>query len=100
VFYCAESVLRPAYRGQGIGHAFFDAREAHARNHGFTACAFCAVIRPEDHPARPANARTLDPFWRARGYSPLDGVIAAFSWKDLGDRAETRKPLQFWMRQL
>jgi GNAT superfamily N-acetyltransferase len=28
VFYCGESVLLPTYRGQGIGHAFFDAREA------------------------------------------------------------------------
>src|SRR5690348_8604099 len=31
VFYCGESVLLPQYRGRGIGHAFFDAREAHAR---------------------------------------------------------------------
>ena len=27
VFYCAESVLLPDYRGRGIGHAFFDQRE-------------------------------------------------------------------------
>ena len=30
VFYFGESVLLPAYRGQGIGHRFFDQREAHA----------------------------------------------------------------------
>lgn len=35
VFYCAESVLLPRYRGQGLGHAFFDQREAHARRLGF-----------------------------------------------------------------
>ena len=35
VFYCAESVLLPTYRGRGLGHAFFDAREAHARRIGF-----------------------------------------------------------------
>src|SRR5690349_21560886 len=30
-FYLAESVLLPAYRGRGIGAAFFDLREAHIR---------------------------------------------------------------------
>jgi GNAT superfamily N-acetyltransferase len=100
VFYCAESVLLPGYRGQGIGHRFFDLREAHARGLGFSHCAFCSVIRPANHPARPADYRPLDAFWRARGYAPLPGVIAEFSWKDLGEDLETKKPLQFWMRAL
>jgi len=100
VFYLAESVLLPDYRGQGIGHAFFDLREAHARSLGLTHAAFCAVIRPDDHPARPAGYRPLDPFWRKRGYAPLPGAIARFHWKDLGDTGETEKPLQFWTRAL
>lgn len=100
VFYCAESVLLPGYRGRGIGHRFFDLREAHARDLGFRHCAFCAVIRPQDHPARPAGYRPLDAFWTARGYRPLPGVIAEFAWKDLDCAEETRKPLQFWMRAL
>lgn len=100
IFYCAESVLLPEFRGHGLGHAFFDAREAHARDLGHRYAAFCSVIRPADHPARPTNYRPLDGFWRKRGYVPLPGVVARFSWKDLGDEAETEKPLQFWMREL
>ena len=100
IFYCAESVLLPEYRGQGVGHAFFDEREAHARQLGFEICAFCSVVRPDDHPARPAEYRPLDGFWRARGYEPLPGVVAEFRWKDLGQADETAKPLQFWMRRL
>jgi GNAT superfamily N-acetyltransferase len=100
VFYCAESVLLSDYRGQGIGHAFFDQREAHARALGFQNVAFCAVKRPDDHPARPADYRSLDVFWRGRGYAPLDGVIAQFYWKDIGQPEQTAKPLQFWMRSL
>ena len=100
IFYCAESVLLPEYRGQGAGHRFFDLREAHARALGARHVAFCAVQRPPDHPARPADYRPLDPFWRTRGYRPLPGVVADFAWKDIGDAQDTRKPLQFWMRSL
>jgi len=100
VFYCAESVLLPAYRGQGIGHAFFEHRESHARALGFGKSAFCAVVRPKDHPMKPEGYQPLDPFWRKRGYAPLEAVVAGFSWKDLGEAEETEKPLQFWMREI
>ncbi len=99
-FYCAESVLLPDWRGQGIGHRFFDLREAHARALGHRHSAFCAVIRPEDHPDRPAGYRPLDAFWTARGYAKLPGAIAEFGWRDLGQTQETRKPMQFWTRAL
>lgn len=100
VFYCAESVLLPEYRGRGAGHAFFDRREAHARRLGFSRVAFCGVVRPDEHPARPDDYRPLEGFWRARGYEKLDGVLAHFPWRDIGDAEETEKPLQFWMRRL
>ncbi|WP_411838151.1 GNAT family N-acetyltransferase [Paracoccus sp. ME4] len=100
IFYCAESVLLPAYRGRGLGHAFFDAREDHARALGARWSAFCSVIRRPDHPMRPAEYRPLDGFWRKRGYAPLEGAVARFAWKDLGQASETDKTLQFWMRPL
>ncbi|QJF52573.1 GNAT family N-acetyltransferase [Roseobacter ponti] len=100
LWYCAESVLQPDYRGQGIGHRFFDLREAQGRALGFNVACFCAVTRPRDHPARPRHARSLHPFWRARGYAPVAGAVAQFSWRDIGDTEETTKPLQFWMRDL
>lgn len=100
ILYGAESVLLRPYRGIGLGHRFIDLREAHARALGRTHVAFCSVIRPEDHPARPAVYRKNDAFWMGRGYDPLPGVVAHFSWKDLGELAETEKALQFWMRAL
>lgn len=100
VFYCAESVLLPQYRGQGLGHWFFDLREAHAKELDFAVSAFCSVQRPDDHPAKPQNYRDLHDFWRKRGYQPMPGVVASFSWRDVGDTEETRKPLQFWSRNL
>ena len=100
IFYCAESVLLPDYRGQGIGHAFFDAREEHARALGHRYSAFCGVQRPKDHPLRPDDYQPLDPFWRKRGYAPLEGAVARFAWKDIDQAQETDHPLQFRMRRL
>jgi GNAT superfamily N-acetyltransferase len=100
ILYGAESVLLPAYRGQGLGHRFFDLREAHAKALGRSHVAFCSVVRPETHPARPQQYRTNDAFWQGRHYAPLPGVMAEFAWKDLGEAGETAKSLQFWLRVL
>lgn len=100
IFYCAESVLLPDFRGQGLGHRFFDIREARAREFGYQIVAFCGVVRPADHPLRPAGARSLEPFWRSRGYAPLPGAVAHFGWRDLGQGQDTRKPLQVWTKAL
>lgn len=98
IFYCAESVLLPEYRGHGVGNAFFDAREAQARELGRSHVAFCSVIRPDDHPLRPDNYRPLDGFWRKRGFEKLPGAVAQFRWKDIDQPQETDHALQFWMR--
>jgi GNAT superfamily N-acetyltransferase len=101
IFYFGESVLLPAYRGQGIGHAFFDHREAAARRvEGVTHTAFCGVVRPDDHPARPDGYVPLDAFWAKRGYAKVADLIAHYDWTDVGDSAKTSKPMQFWMRAL
>lgn len=101
IFYFGESVLLAAYRGQGLGHAFFDGREAHARAlGGFTHATFCAVVRPFDHPLRPADYRPLDAFWMKRGYAKIDGLVTTYAWKDIDRPTETEKTMQFWMREL
>ncbi|SEH18880.1 hypothetical protein SAMN05428974_3123 [Sphingopyxis sp. YR583] len=99
-FYFGESVLLASHRGQGVGHAFFDHREAQARAQGASHAAFCSVIREADHPSRPVGYRPLDTFWRARGYAPLAGVTASFDWKCVGEDAERSHILQYWTRKL
>jgi len=101
VFYNAESILLPDYRGRGLYRRFFDAREEHARSFGeYDRITFCGVQRPDDHPMRPADHRPLDPVWRRFGYQPRPELVAHFPWRDIGDEEETEKPLLFWMKDL
>lgn len=101
VFYGAETVMLPDYRGQGLYKRLLEMRRAHARAlGGFRWEAFCAVVRLSDHPLRDAKALDLEPVWRRYGYRPVDGLVAKFSWTDIGEKAKSEKPMQFWIREL
>ncbi len=99
LFYFGESVLLPQYRGAGVGHAFFDQREAQARACGANAACFAAVVREADHPARPADYVSLDGFWAKRGFAVVPGLVTTLGWKEHGEAAESVKTMQYWLKQ-
>jgi GNAT superfamily N-acetyltransferase len=98
LFYFGESVLLSEYRGHGIGHAFFDHREAQARRCGADAACFAAVIRPQDHPARPEGYVPHDAFWTKRGYAVVPGLVTELAWQEHGEEGESLKAMQYWLR--
>ena len=101
IFYCGESVLLKSHRGHGLGHKFFALREAQAYAlGGFTHSTFCRVVRPDDHPLKPADYVPLDGFWAKRGYAPVPGLTATYDWKDIDQADETTHVMQFWMKAL
>ncbi len=100
-FYFGESVLLQAYRGTGVGVAFFDRRKAHAQSfNAYSHAAFCAVQRPHDHPMRPPGAVPLDGFWHRRGFARHPGLTCTMRWRDLGHMDETDHTMQFWTKDL
>jgi len=101
VFYFGESILLSNYRGMGLGHRFFDEREAHAAKFGtYRLTCFCAVERPENHPLRPAQYRPLDEFWIKRGYQKDPALSTRFLWPDLGEKQSTPKTMTYWTKPL
>ena len=94
-----DRVLLPAYRGRGLGYAFFDGREAHARQLGLSAATFCAVVRNDNDPRRPAEYRPLHGFWRQRGYLPRPDLSCVFDWREHGDDRETPQAMGLWLKE-
>lgn len=100
IFYFGESILLPEYRGRGLGHRFFDVREAHAQSFGtYDTTCFCAVKRPADHPLRPSDYRPNDVFWTKRGYIRHPELTTEFEWLDRGRDFPDKKEMEFWLRQ-
>lgn len=101
LFCFGESVLLPEYRGQGIGHRFFDERERLARQAGTTHTVFCAIAREDDdhHAARPGAYVSPEGFWRRRGYAPIDGATMTMAWEEHGGEMVDHT-MQFWARPL
>jgi GNAT superfamily N-acetyltransferase len=99
IFYFGESVLLKEYRGKGLGQAFFDAREKIALKFPkINTTTFCAVTRTENHHLKPANYKPLNEFWKKRGYEKVEGLTSQFEWLDLGEKQETEKTMQYWMK--
>lgn len=99
-FYLAESVLLPDYRGRRLGHRFFDERLNHAIDYGYKNACFCAVVRPDDHPQKPVGFRSLVSFWNRHGFKKANDLETTFSWKEIGEDAESNKAMEYWVRRL
>lgn len=98
--YFGESVVLPAWRGRGIGGAFFAYREAEARSAGADTAVFCRVMRDRADPRRPVDAVALDAFWRRRGYEPIPGITAHFSWRECDAEEDVLHAMEFWSKRL
>lgn len=100
IFYFGESILLNSYRGLGLGHRFFDARETYAGTFGtFKTACFCSVERI-NHPAQPVNYRPNDAFWIKRGYQKVPNLKATMEWPDIGETISTPKTMIFWMKEI
>ncbi len=100
-YYFGESTLLKKYRGRGIGHHFFDQREAHVQKlKRYKQIAFCCVVRPEDDSRIPNDYLPLDDFWKKRGYVKHPEMLTMITWKDIGKTKPSVKPMVFWIKSL
>ena len=98
-FYFGDSVLLKHYRGRGIGHHFFDAREAHVAHYKkFKHICFCVPDFPTQN--QPKDFVPLTDFWRKRGYVHHPEMKCCLSWKKIDDDHPTDHSMSFWVKDL
>jgi hypothetical protein len=100
-FFFGDSTLLKTYRGRGIGHHFFDAREAHVAHYKkYKHICFCVPERLETDPQRPKDFIPLHDFWRKRGYIQHPELHCFLSWKNVGETTPTEKKMVYWIKDL
>ncbi len=101
-YFCfSESALLKTYRGRGIGHHFFDVREAHVVHcKKYAHICFCAPKQIENDPLRPADYMPLNDFWRKRGYIHHPYLATTLSWKNLSESAPKDHLMTFWIKEV
>ncbi len=100
IFYIGELLFYSKYRSSGMGSRLIAQVEAYVRSlkrYRFLTCA--TVVRPDEHPQRPANYLPIDSFLHKNGFQPLAGITATFDWPEL-DGVSRSHSMQFWLKRL
>ena len=101
ICYYGESVLLKEYRGRGIGHEFMKIREAYARSlKNVKYACFCSIVKPEYDPLKPRGYKALAKFWNSQGFFKVEGLTTQFTWRQISEKEESPKTMQFWMKKL
>jgi GNAT superfamily N-acetyltransferase len=100
-YHFGEALLLKPYRGRGIGHHFFDLREAHVKHlKKYRHIALSTVVRPNDHPKRSRDYLEIENLWRKRGYVEQQRFKKEAAWPDIGETRSSKKEIALWVKDL
>ncbi len=101
-YYYAEILVKPAYRRRGIAEAIYRERERLAVEWGYENLCLAIVVRPDDHPLRPATYKSPEHIWRRDGFVKT-AIEFAYHWPTIfpdGSVRDVANPMVFWTKRL
>jgi GNAT superfamily N-acetyltransferase len=100
IYYVGELLFYPEYRNRGLGMRLLARMEEQVRSMGSYRYLTCAtVVRPDDHPLRPAAYLPINRFLTVAGFLPLSEIMTEFPWLET-DGATRSHPMNFWIKEL
>jgi len=95
-FYLADAILMPPYRARGIGKQMLQKFEASVLEmHKYDQISCCEIVRDNNHPMRPEDYQSLDPFWDRLGFHVSLGWQTSFDYLDIGNSVDTPHFMRF-----
>ena len=98
--YIGEVMVYPTYQGKGILRKFLEFHETKARKEGYKYTVFMTVERPDDHPCKPDNYKSLDAVWKHFGYELVPGLQVQLAWTQVDTNRETDNMLAIWQKAI
>lgn len=98
--YIGEVMVYPAYQGKGILRKFLEFHETKARKEGYKYTVFMTVERPDNHPYKPDNYKSLDAVWKHFGYELIPSLQVHLAWTQVDTNRETDNTLAFWQKSI
>jgi len=100
IYYVGELLFYPAYRNRGLGMKLLSMMEDKIRSLGSYRYLTCAtVVRPDDHPHRPANYVPIGRFLNRTEFRAIPAATTSFTWLET-DGGSRDHPMQFWIKFL
>ena len=100
VYYVGELLFYPPYRNRGLGMKLLSMMEDKIRSscsYRYLTCA--TVVRPNDHPQRPANYLPIGRFLHRTAFRAVPAAFTSFTWLET-DGVSRNHPMQFWIKEL
>lgn len=99
MYYFAEIIVLPEYRGRGLGRRLFQEFEAWVVSQGYTHG--CFISESYDmHPLKPKNYREHDIQWRSMRYEKVN-VSVTYSWNTIQPDGSSRLQehvMPYWVK--
>ncbi|NRB10457.1 MAG: GNAT family N-acetyltransferase [Rickettsiaceae bacterium] len=99
-YYFGDAIIKPSHRGQGILRELFSYNETTAQKKGYNNVVFMTVIRPDHHPIKPNNYRSLEPIWQYFGYKLLENIEINLAWEQVDSKKQENNTLRIWKNSL
>lgn len=100
IFYVGELLFYPEHRNHGMGMQVVRMVEEQVRSYSTYRYLTCAtVVRPDNHPLRPADYIPIDRFLAHTGFNLLPGITTSFTWLET-DGVRRSHPMNFWIKEL